>query len=147
MKSCERRKKESGPDVATTNARAALSSCDLLRLGLERGDSAQAVVLSITALLERHGQWGSSTAAGEAARPENDNSFLIADATESWLLDTAGRQWVARRIRSGFHAASNELGVHGEAEWALASAGVQERAIEQGWWPRAAETVGGMRTI
>ena len=49
-------------------------------------------------------KWGSSAEEGEAARPENDNSFLFADNTtgEAWLLDTAGRQWAAVRLTSGF---------------------------------------------
>ena len=33
-----------------------MSACDLLRLGLERADSAKGAVLAIAGLLERHGQ-------------------------------------------------------------------------------------------
>ena len=105
----------------------------MLRLGLERAATAREAVEVIAALLELHGQWGSSAQEGEAARPENDNSFLLADSSgEAWLLDTAGRQWAALRLSKGFRAASNELSIH--THWDLASAGVIDYAVEQGWW-------------
>ena len=87
----------------------ALLGMDLVRLGLERGRSAGHAVDIITGLLETHGQGG--------ACAENDasfayhNSFLLADAREAWIVETADRDWVAERVTSGSRNISNGLSV------------------------------------
>lgn len=75
-----------------------LTGMDLVRLGLERGNSAEDILSIITSLLQIHGQ-------GELYRIGNyyyglDSSFIIADANTAWILETAGRHWVARKIRN-----------------------------------------------
>lgn len=52
----------------------------------------------ITSLLEEHGQGGpcSDTEPGLLYH----NSFLIADPTEAWVLETAGRHWAAENMKS-----------------------------------------------
>lgn len=51
----------------------------------------------ITGLLERHGQGGSCR---EDPTPFcYHNTFLLADRTEAWVLETAGRLWAAQRIQ------------------------------------------------
>lgn len=51
----------------------------------------------ITGLLERYGQGGSCR---EDPTPFcYHNTFLLADRTEAWVLETAGRLWAARRIQ------------------------------------------------
>jgi secernin len=75
------------------NAPVALLGMDLVRLGLERGATADAAVDVMTRLLERHGQGGS----GEHDRhAPYFSSFLVADATSGWILETSGRTWAAR---------------------------------------------------
>lgn len=67
------------------------------RLALERGSTAQDAMLVITGLLERYGQGGSCR---EAPAPFSyHNTFLLADRTEAWVLETAGRLWAAQRIQ------------------------------------------------
>lgn len=51
----------------------------------------------ITGLLERYGQGGSCR---EDTTPFcYHNTFLLADRTEAWVLETAGRLWAAQRIQ------------------------------------------------
>ncbi|HHY91843.1 MAG TPA: hypothetical protein GX511_00710, partial [Firmicutes bacterium] len=108
-------------------AEPALLGMDLLRLGLERGGTAQESLQVITELLEKYGQGGSCVAEGEFYY---HNSFLIADPKEAWVLETSARHWVARRVRS-VAAISNIYSI--EHEWDEASPDLVEFAVRQGW--------------
>ena len=67
------------------------------RLALERGSSAWEALHVITGLLERYGQGGSCW---EDPTPFcYHNTFLLADRTEAWVLETAGSLWAAQRIQ------------------------------------------------
>nr|XP_019596240.1 PREDICTED: secernin-2 isoform X3 [Rhinolophus sinicus] len=80
----------------------ALLGMDLLRLALERSSSAQEALHVITGLLEHYGQGGSCR---EDTTPFcYHNTFLLADRTEAWVLETAGRLWAAQRIQGGITA-------------------------------------------
>lgn len=74
-----------------------LLGMDLLRLALERGSTAQEAVEVITTLLVKHGQHGQ---AGHTHKLLYDNSFIVADRGEAWILETVGRDWAAQRVRS-----------------------------------------------
>jgi dipeptidase len=95
----------------------ALTGMDLLRLALERSTTAADAVDCITTLLEAHGQGGNC---GFSHPFYYNNSFLIADRAETWVLETIGRDWAARRF-DGPAAISNGLTIHGE--WDKTSAG------------------------
>jgi len=98
----------------------ALIGMDLVRLGLERAATAQAAVDVMAALLEQHGQGGPAEAPG--GEPYS-SSFLVADPTEAWVLETSGRTWAARRTGSGGGVAiSNRISIG--ADWDRASADV-----------------------
>lgn len=109
-----------------------LLGMDLVRLGLERGRTAREALAVITELLETHGQGGCPRAHGNA--PGYDNSFLIADPGDAWVLETAGRRWVAKQVRDRY-SISNVPTI--EEEWDAASADLAEHAREQGWWDPA----------
>lgn len=105
---------------------------ELVRLGLERGRSAEEALRTICELVEEHGQWGSGVPGRSPASGGYDNSFLIADSREAWLLETSGRRWVARRTTSGTVAISNQPTIR--TEWDRASDDLVEHAVDNGWW-------------
>lgn len=99
---------------------AALLGMDLLRLGLERGRTADDAIDVITTLLECHGQGG---IADDVDQEAYFSSFIVADATGAWVLETSGRSWAARPVARGTGAAiSNRLGLG--ADFTRASADV-----------------------
>jgi len=109
-----------------------LTGMDLVRLALERARTAAEAVAVIGALLEEHGQLGSGVPTTGLPGGAYDNSYIIADAEEAWILETAGREWVARRVDSGVASISNDLSLG--AEFDLQSSRVISQAVEKGWW-------------
>ena len=73
----------------------ALTGMDLVRLGLERATTAKDGVDVITGLLERYGQGGTGHLGRE--RPYW-SSFLLADATDAWVVETSGTTWEAEQV-------------------------------------------------
>ncbi len=109
-----------------------LLGMDLVRLGLERGQTAAQAVQVMGDLIEQYGQYGSGVPGEDHARGGYDNSFIIADHREAWVLEAVGCRWVARRSTDGYCAISNEPTVR--HEWDVGSQDVQDYAHEQGWW-------------
>ncbi|XP_032471816.1 secernin-2 isoform X1 [Phocoena sinus] len=108
----------------------ALLGMDLLRLALERGSSAQEALHVITGLLERYGQGGSCR---EDPMPFcYHNTFLLADRTEAWVLETAGRLWAAQRIQEGARNISNQLSIG--TDISAEHPELRPHARAQGWW-------------
>ncbi|KAM5274411.1 secernin-2 isoform 2-T2 [Ctenodactylus gundi] len=108
----------------------ALLGMDLLRLALERGSTAQEALHVITGLLERYGQGGSCR---EDSEPFcYHNTFLLADRTEAWVLETAGRLWAAQRIQAGARNISNQLSIG--TDISAEHPELRSHAQAQGWW-------------
>jgi dipeptidase len=93
----------------------ALLGMDIVRLVLERTRTADDAVDLCTWLLERYGQGGSGEP--HAAEPYF-SSFLFADATGGWIVETSNRTWVARPIGDGA-ALSNRVTL--STDWTRAS--------------------------
>jgi len=110
-----------------------LIGMDLVRLGLERGDSAGAAVDVMAALIEQYGQGGSGY--GDKEWPYH-NSFLVADRTTAFVLETSDRRWATRRVHD-VGSVSNHLTIGDD--WDALSDGAIEHAIDAGWWSEARE--------
>lgn len=104
----------------------ALLGMDLLRLGLERSSSAGEALDVITSLLEAFGQGGAAGYTNKSTR--YDNSFLIADSTSAWVLETAGRHWAAKRIRQ-YWAISNTYSINGTCDRVSGSLGASPSGV------------------
>ena len=90
-----------------------LLGMDLVRLGLERGETALAALQIIINLLQQYGQGGNCA---EHFSFTYHNSFLIADCQSAWVLETAGKYWVAERITCGTRSLSNNLSIRGKGD-------------------------------
>lgn len=72
-----------------------LLGMDLLRLALERAATAREGIEVITALLKQYGQ---KAVASALTNRTYENTFILVDPKEAWVLETAGRQWAAKQI-------------------------------------------------
>jgi len=107
-----------------------LLGMDLVRLGLERGATAAAAVEVIIGLLEEHGQGGSGYA--DTHWPYN-NSFLVADAAEAYLLEASASRWALKRATDGALSASNHISI--ATDWDRLGHDTIEHAVAWNWWP------------
>ncbi len=110
---------------------------EYVRLGLERATTAEEAVKVISNLLEDYGQFGSAVAGDDIEDGAYDNSYLIADSDEAWILETAGYRWAAKRISAGSESISNELSIR--YSWTKGSDDLVANAKTQGWWPHDRE--------
>jgi hypothetical protein len=108
--------------VSTTHdagsAKPALIGMDLVRLGLERARCAAEAIDVMTGLLEACGQGGIADAANQEAY---DSSFIIADPSHAFVLETAGADYALAPFAAGV-AISNRISLG--TGWTRASAGL-----------------------
>jgi len=104
-----------------------LIGMDFLRLALERAKTASEALDVITTLLEEYGQSGNC---GFAHPMYYHNSFLICDKTDAWVLETAGKEWAAEKVKN-IRSISNAITIG--KRWDKASKTLVSFAIEKGW--------------
>jgi secernin len=121
----EAAKKGKGPPLGPTGM-------DLIRLALERSQTAKQALEVIIGMVEKYGQFGSGVPT-QGAAGAYDNSFIIADPKEAWVLETTGKQWIARKFTKGVTSISNKLSI--TTEWERISPGLIDRALKKEWWP------------
>jgi secernin len=103
-----------------------LLGMDLVRLGLERAKTAREAAEIIGALIERHGQGGSAQYDVDF---RYSGGFIIADHEEGYVLESSGRQWIARRVEDRA-CISNRLTIDSGT---LGSPDVESYARARGW--------------
>lgn len=108
-----------------------LVGMDLIRLGLERGATAAQAVEVMGQLIEQYGQFGSGVPTQSHIEGGYDNSFIIADPTEAYVLEALGTRWAARRITTGYTAISNQMTIR--QQWDLGSEDLEAFARQSGW--------------
>ena len=108
-------------------SKTGLTGMDLIRLALERSSTAREALDVIAALIAEHGQGGNGAMEGKLYY---HNSFIIADHSTAWIMETAGKHWVAESVK-GTGAISNILSV--EENFQLSSPGLEEYALQKGF--------------
>ncbi len=76
-------------------ARDGVLGMDILRQALEESATAAEAVEFISRFVQTHTQGGNGAYRGKLFY---DNSYLVADFTEAWIIETAGHRWAARRL-------------------------------------------------
>ena len=104
-----------------------LIGMDFLRLALERAATSEEALEEIITLLEIYGQGGNC---GFSHTFYYHNSFLIADPESAWVLETAGKQWAAEKVRD-VRTISNVITI--TSNWDRASEDLVAHALDRGW--------------
>jgi dipeptidase len=86
----------------------------------------------LVSLLERYGQSGRTSASRDTTY---HNGFILADAGGGWILQTAGRHWVAKKLE-GWASISNVYSIG--SDYDRISEGAVDFAVRSGWFDPAA---------
>lgn len=101
-----------------------LITMDLLRVGLERSKTARQAVEIIGDVVHRYGQGGNCEVCGNS---HFDTSLLVADTAEAWIIETAGREWAAKKAEPT-DSISNAYTIR--SNWELCSLSGQEPGVD-----------------
>lgn len=104
-----------------------LLGMDLLRLALERAATAREAINVITELLKKYGQ---KARASMLTARYYENTFILTDREECWVLETAGREWIARQIKDK-QGVSNCYSIGKNFD--MASENIEKIAREKRW--------------
>lgn len=105
-----------------------LIGMDLVRLGLERGNSARQAMEVITELLGQYGQGGSCIVGADYYY----SSFLIADPDDAWVVETSGKRYAVKHVTQS-DSISNYLTIGTDFDPKLSSPDLIDYALRKGW--------------
>lgn len=121
-----------GNEAAWSRDRAStdpgLIGMDYVRLALERAATASEALEVVTSLLADYGQSGPCSFTSDTAY---QNSFIFADPKTAWVLETSGRNWIAKEVEN-FASISNVYSIG--TDYDLISPDAISHAAEQGWY-------------
>lgn len=100
---------------------------DMLRLALERAENARRGISVIGELLKTHGQKAQASA---LVKKHYENTFILVDPKEAWVMETAGREWVAKKITK-MQGISNCYSIR--TDFDLASENLEKIARDNRW--------------
>ncbi|MDO4488553.1 MAG: C69 family dipeptidase [Eubacteriales bacterium] len=100
---------------------------DMLRLALERAATAREAIDVIAGLLKTYGQNANANVRYDR---RYENSYMIVDHEEIWVMETAGREWAARKAGK-YAAISNCYTI--EDDYDLCSENMEQLAREKKW--------------
>jgi len=118
--------------VSYQQRQKSLTGLDIVRLALERANSAKSAVEIIGELIETYGQGGVCYDGSSTLSSGYDNSFLLMDSEQAWTIETCDRVWVAKQIKEGFYNISNLYSI--EDEYELQSKNLETFAQEKRLW-------------
>ena len=104
-----------------------LLGMDMLRLALERCASAREAISCIGGLLSQYGQNANANVRYDR---RYENSYMLVDCNEIWVMETAGREWVARRY-TDWTAISNCYTI--KTDYEMSSPNMETLARERHW--------------
>jgi secernin len=108
-------------------AETGLTGMDLLRLALERSNTAEKARDTIISLLEKYGQGGRC---GYRDTLYYMNGFLIADSKAAYVLETVDKHWAWKQIH-GIWSISNKISI--EHDYDAISEHLIDDTIQKGW--------------
>jgi len=108
-------------------AKKGLTGMDLVRLALERSNTARQALEVIIGLLEEYDQGGNC---GYRFKLQYMNSFLIADKKEAYVLETVKKWWAWKKI-TDFWSISNVISL--QQDYDECSEGLIKNAINKGY--------------
>ncbi len=114
-------------------AKTGLTGMDMLRIALERCQTSEEALDMLILLLAKYGQGGNC---GYDKNFTYHNSFLIADKTSAWVLETAGQYWAAEQVRD-IRNISNRLSIGGRFD--RAHPDLVSHAVKKGWCKNEAD--------
>ena len=82
------------------DSKGGLTGMDILRLALERSETADRALEVMVQLLSDHGQGG--ICGYKNRKMVYHNSYIIADPENAWILETAGPMWAAVRVKESY---------------------------------------------
>ena len=108
-------------------AEEGITGMAILRTALEKAATAREAIDVIADLLKEHGQ---NANAHPTMDRRYENTFILCDPEEAWVMETAGREWTAKKVED-FAAVSNCYQITDDYD--LCSEGMEQLVTDNRW--------------